>query len=676
MENLMNIRSAWWPALGLVATLAWPVAGFAADPIQGSSKFSQICAGCHSVASTAVVDRGRNSPAKIQSAIATQGMMAGLSSLSSTDLEDIAAYLGNAPSSVSFAQTTVGQTSATQTVTVRASSFAALSNLAATVSGDFSRSGGTCGATLAASGSCTITMAFSPSAAGSRSGSLSITHSGLTTAVPIALSGTGVAAAQATISLDASALAFGNQTVNTTSAARKLTVSNTGAAALDFSAITLGGNAAADYSTTGTCAVGTPVAAGGSCTLSVRFAPSTTGSRAALLTLASDASNGNATVSLSGNGQALATPQVGLAPASLAFGSVTVGTSAAAKTVTLSNTGTAALNISGIAATGAFSATHACGSTLAAGANCKINLVFTPTAAGAASGSLRVTSDAGSSPDTVSLSGTGVLAATGILQWTNSAALAFGSVTVGDDAPTRTLTLANSGTGAATLGDFAIGGTQAADFRVDGSSSCTTGASLAAGAQCTVVVGFTPAASGTRSANLTVAASNASTPDVIALSGTGTAAAAPALGLSVESLNFVAPATGTAAAQSLTLTNTGTASLHLSALASSSNRFSLDASGTGGCGATPITLAAGASCTVAVAWAGTVADASEAATLTVTGDMQPASAQVTLAGQGGVTEASNEGGGGCTLGAGTRAADPLLLLMLGLAGLLAWRRKR
>ncbi|HEX5683180.1 MAG TPA: choice-of-anchor D domain-containing protein [Ideonella sp.] len=666
-----------WAALGLAAALAWPVAGHAADPILGTTKYSQNCSGCHSVASTAAIDRGRNSPSMIRSAINNVGAMSHLSSLSTADLEDIAAYLGNAPSSLSFAQTTVGQTSATQTVTVRASRTAVLSNLAASVSGDFARSGGTCGSSLVAGGSCTITAAFTPTAAGSRSGTLSISHSGLTTAVPIKLSGTGVAAAAPTISLDASSLAFGNQTVNTSSSAKTLTVSNTGSAALNFSAITLGGNAAADYSATGGCAVGTAVAAGGSCTLSLRFTPSATGSRSATLTLASDASNGNATVSLSGTGQATATPQASLAPASLAFGSVTVGTSSTARTVTLTNSGGAALSISAISAASPFSATHACGNTLAAGASCAINVVFTPGGAGAASGSLSVTSNASGSPHSVGLTGTGVLATSGDLQWTDGSAVDFGSTTVGDDATTHTLTLSNSGNGTATLVDFTLGGSHAADFRVDGSSSCSAGQSLAAGAQCTVVLGFSPAATGARSASLAVSASNASTPDAVALAGTGVAPAAPALSLSTESLAFVAPASGTAAAQTLTLTNTGTGDLHLSALTlSGGTRFSVSGTGAGGCGAAPVAMPAGASCTLAISWAGTVADANETATLTVTGDMPAGSATVSLSGQGGADEPSNQGGGGCTLGAGTGAADPLLILMAALAGFLAWRRRR
>ncbi|MEK8035085.1 choice-of-anchor D domain-containing protein, partial [Ideonella sp. DXS29W] len=459
-----------------------------------------------------------------------------------------------------------------------------------------------------------------------------------------------------------------------TSSAKTLTVSNTGNAALNFSAITLGGSAAADYAATGGCAVGTPVAAGGSCTLSVRFSPSTTGSRPASLSIASNASNGTATVALSGTGDAVAAPQVSLSATSLAFGSVTVGTSSAARSVTLTNSGTAALSITGITTASPYGVTHTCGSSVAAGGSCRIDAVFTPTGAGSASGSISIASNASGSPHAVALSGTGVLASTGILQWSDASPVDFGDVTVGDDATPHTLTLSNTGTGTATLSAFTFSGSQAADFRVGGTSTCAAGQDLAAGADCTVVVGFTPGASGARSASLAVSATQATTPDAIALSGNGTAPAAPALGLSAESLSFVAPASGTAPAQALTLTNTGNAELHITALAFSSNRFSLAASGT--CGAVPLAIAAGASCTVDVAWAGTAADRSETATLTLSGDMPAGTASVALSGEGGGDEPANQGGGGCTLGAGTGAADPLLLLMALVAGVLAWRRRK
>ena len=77
-----------------------------------------------------------------------------------------------------------------------------------------------------------------------------------------------------------------------------------------------------------------------------------------------------------------------------------------------------------------------------------------------------------------------------------------------------------------------------------------------------------------------------------------------------------------------------------------------------------------------LAWLGVAGDAAESATLTVTGDMQPTAATVSLHGEGPAQAPVNAGGGGCTIGAGTSAADPLLAGMAVLAAALVWRRRR
>jgi hypothetical protein len=93
-----------------------------------------------------------------------------------------------------------------------------------------------------------------------------------------------------------------------------------------------------------------------------------------------------------------------------------VGTTSAAQSVTLSNTGNAALNISSIAISGTnagdFALTNTCGSGLAAGANHGISVTFTPAATGTRSASLAITDNASGSPQTVSLSGMGASAST------------------------------------------------------------------------------------------------------------------------------------------------------------------------------------------------------------------------------------------------------------------------
>jgi hypothetical protein len=661
--------------LPLAILLAIPGAAWAADPVAGFNEFVQNCSSCHSVASTAVIDRGRNSPAKISNAIATVPDMKGLAGLPTTTREDIAAYLGDTPSTLAFAQTTVGETSTPQVVTVRASTFEAITNLAFSVSGDFALQGGTCGDSLAPDASCTVGVVFEPTAAGILLGTLFIRHSEMATAVTIALSGTGVAAPAPIITLDTTALEFGNQVVDTSSTPQTVNVSNSGSAELDFTSIAVTGANAPDFTLGGSCAVGTGLPPGSGCTVTVVFMPLAVGARSATLSLASNASNGSASVALSGTGTATAAPAVTLSPSSVAFGSVAVGQSAAPRAVRLTNSGTASLSIQSIQVSGPFTQTNDCPSSLAARASCTLSAVFTPVAVGATQGTLSVASDAPGSPHGVALSGTGVLTSSGELQWSVTGPVDFATTVVGAEAGTQALTLTNAGPGAGDIGAITLGGTNATDFRIDAASTCLAGLEIVAGGNCRLVLGFSPKAVGARTATLAITSSDAGVPASLQLAGTGAAPAAPGLALSATSLSFGAPASGQAPAQELTLTNSGNADLHVSSLASSSARFPIAPSATSACPSVPFTLAAGTDCSVQVTWLGQARDGPEAATLTITGDMHPATASVSLQGVGEGLP-SNGGGGGCTLGAGTGAADPLLLGMAAAAAFLAWRRRR
>ena len=98
---------------------------------------------------------------------------------------------------------------------------------------------------------------------------------------------------------------------------------------------------------------------------------------------------------------------VSLSATSLTFSSQSIGTTSAPQTVTMSNTGTSPLTIAGIVASGDFAQSNTCGISLAAGANCAINVTFTPTAAGSRTGNLTISDNAVSSPQIVSLGGSG-----------------------------------------------------------------------------------------------------------------------------------------------------------------------------------------------------------------------------------------------------------------------------
>lgn len=105
---------------------------------------------------------------------------------------------------------------------------------------------------------------------------------------------------------------------------------------------------------------------------------------------------------------AAASPQVALSPSSLSFGNINQGSLSSTQTITLLNTGTAALSIAGIAPNGDFSQTNACGTSLAVNASCQIAIVFTPMAAGPRAGTLTINDNANGSPQVVTLTGNGV----------------------------------------------------------------------------------------------------------------------------------------------------------------------------------------------------------------------------------------------------------------------------
>jgi F5/8 type C domain/Pectate lyase superfamily protein/Abnormal spindle-like microcephaly-assoc'd, ASPM-SPD-2-Hydin len=198
-----------------------------------------------------------------------------------------------------------------------------------------------------------------------------------------------------------SALNFGSVAVGSTSSAQTVTVSNPTSSAASVSSISASG----DFAQTNTC--GSSIAAGGSCTVSVKFTPTATGSRTGSLTV--NAGGTTNTVSLAGTGTSSGGGSATLAasPTSLSFGNEAVGATSAVQTVTVTNTGGAAASVSSISATGPFSSTNTCGTSIAAGASCTLSVTFTPTTAGAATGNVTMSSNATDSTLTVPLSGTG-----------------------------------------------------------------------------------------------------------------------------------------------------------------------------------------------------------------------------------------------------------------------------
>src|SRR5207248_408565 len=233
------------------------------------------------------------------------------------------------------------------------------------------------------------------------------------------------------------------------------------------------------------------LAAGANCSINVTFTRSEARRVGKTLTVTDNAGGSPQTVALSGNGTA---PAVGLAPTSLGFGNQPLTTISASVTVTLTNTGTAALTITSFAASGDFAATStgasACPTspaTLAAGANCSINVTFTPKIGRASCRERVVIDNAGGSLQTVALSGNGTAPAVGLAP----TVLDFGNQLLAITIAPMTVTFTNTCTAAFTISSFAASGDFAATST--GANACPTSpATLAAGANCSINVTFTP----------------------------------------------------------------------------------------------------------------------------------------------------------------------------------------
>lgn len=209
-----------------------------------------------------------------------------------------------------------------------------------------------------------------------------------------AIAPTNAAAAALTPGL----LGFEPQPVNTTSPSQTVTISDLGSAPLTVSNVTVTG----DFAIQNGC--GAVSAAGGTCAIQVTFTPTVTGTRTGSLSITDNSAGSPHIVRLSGQGAGAGAT---LSPTNVSFPNQSAGATSGAQQVTLANTGTLDLQVAHIATTGPFSETNMCGATLAAGQSCFINVVFSPTATGAATGTLTVTDSAADTPQTVSLTGTG-----------------------------------------------------------------------------------------------------------------------------------------------------------------------------------------------------------------------------------------------------------------------------
>ncbi len=422
----------------------------------------------------------------------------------------------------------------------------------------------TCGSSVPAHGSCWAIVQFTPTTTGqARVWPIIIHDNSIVGSSVVLVSGYG---SPTGVTLSPPVLNFGGVQPGHSATQNETITNNTGGAIMHLGVTATGG-----YSTSGTCP--TTLANGSSCTVLVTFTPplSTTitgtifitgslplsaSSNAAVrrnLQANPEAGSGGSLLALtpvsgSGNPAAITT-----SASSLVFASQAAGTSSAAQTVTITNSGGSDLTGITLFSTPDFPETSTCGATLAAGATCTASVAFAPVTGADGSGTLTLSADGGLSAE-VALSGT----ATGGLLRVAPSSLNFYNWPQGTRSQPQTLVISNSGTSALQLQSLALAG---AGFAQSSSTCSPLPISLAPGADCTLALTYTPAQAAAGSGSVTIASSAGNA--TVSLAGSTSTASGGSFTLTADRTSTSVQA-GQSAAFTLALTPgtfTGTVSL-------------------------------------------------------------------------------------------------------------------
>ncbi len=283
-------------------------------------------------------------------------------------------------------------------------------------------------------------------------------------------------------------------------------------------------------------------------------------------------------------------PVASLTPPTLAFNPTVIARNSPAQIATLTNTGTTPMQVAGINFTGpnanSFSQTNNCPATLLGGANCTINVTFTPSSGGSLTANLSVSDSAPGSPQLVSLTGTGVSAVT-----LSPTGISFPLQINTTSSSPKSITLTNNQTVTLNISSIALSGSNASSF----SQINTCGSAVTPGSSCVITVTFTPNITGSNTAIISITDDAPGSPQTATIFGLGTGATAT---MSPSTLTFTTQAVATtSAAQTVTVTNSGKETLNISAIFFTGTNNGDFAQSATTCGPTVLP---GANCTISV----------------------------------------------------------------------------
>jgi FG-GAP-like repeat/Abnormal spindle-like microcephaly-assoc'd, ASPM-SPD-2-Hydin len=302
------------------------------------------------------------------------------------------------PLILDFGNVDLGTTSEPQTVSITNTSAQPVQLASIVSTGDFAQTN-TCpvGGTLQAGASCNVSVTFTPTAVGFRTGAVQVQDNASGSIQSVSLTGSGVAPA---VSLSPLNMSFPSTVIFTTTQAQVATLKNVGSANLLISSILASG----DFAQTNSCP--SVLSSGNSCAINISFTPTTKGARTGSVTITDNAVPPAQIVNLTGTGTV-----VFLYKKQINFPPVLVGKKSPLAKLILSNVGSTPLNFVAISIQGKnpgdFSQTNTCGAHIPAGGSCSFSIIFAPTVTGARQAVLTITDNGGASPQRVTLTGTG-----------------------------------------------------------------------------------------------------------------------------------------------------------------------------------------------------------------------------------------------------------------------------
>ena len=405
------------------------------------------------------------------------------------------------PLSLVFADQVVTTVSPAQPVTLSNNGDLSLSEIQVTVTGDFMIAN-SCGTSLIGHSTCSISVSYLPTHTGPAIGTLTIADKLNPAGQIVSLSGNGLSAAGD--SLSPGSLVFAGQTLNSASAPQSVTLSNTGDATLT----SIAGQITGDFTLSNGC--GPSLRGHTSCLMNVAYMPTQVGPQSGILTV-TDA-NGSQTVSLRGTG--LSSTSLSAMPTALTFPGQILGSPSTPQPVTLTNNTSIAISGLSTSISGDYSiATTTCSASLAAGASCALQIVFTPSDGCLRTGALSVTGSTLPAALAIPLNGTG------LSDTISPLTLVFADQVAKTTSTSQPVLLTNSGS--CTLTDLAV--------QINGDFALTNGCGTSLGPHlsCGFNVTFTPSQTGAETGTLTV--TDALRSQSVLLSGTGISPATSSL---------------------------------------------------------------------------------------------------------------------------------------------------